>query len=154
MFGQKYTWEQFLSENVRGYVIFLDIDGVLMADGEEHVPKHIREYVEQLKQHNDVHIVSNTIRVLRREQAAREVGLSYTYVKHGKPSKKILKKLSYDCSKPLMVVGDKILTDGIFAKRIGARLILLERRLSPNDRFVIKLTYICENALYRLLSFF
>jgi len=143
-----------MKENVRGYVILLDVDGVLMADGEEHVPEHIRSYVETLKQNNDVYVVSNTLYVSRREQAAREVGLPYIHTQHRKPSKKVLEALKYDTSKQLLVIGDKILTDGIFAKRIRARLVLLERRLSHNDRFVIRFTYLVEDFLYWVLSFF
>lgn len=151
-FAKKHTWKDILARNLHGYTILLDIDGVLMADGEDVISSEIVDFVGVLKEHNNITIVSNTIFKKRRIYAGEILNIPILETFHRKPSVRILNTLSYDKSKPLLVIGDKILTDGIFAKRINSELILLTRRTHRNDRLFIKLTYIIDDLAYSIFG--
>ncbi len=149
---KKYSWHDVAQQNLRGYTIFLDIDGVLMADGEDTITKEIVEYVTKLKEHNDIHIVSNSFRKNRCRYISEMLKLPWVDSPHKKPSTHILKYMDYDKTKPLLVIGDKVLTDGIFAYRIKSELVLIKRRTYPNDRWYIKLSYIIDDAFFSFLK--
>lgn len=57
--------------------------------------------------------------------------------KYKKPSRRIIKEL-VDQERTFVVIGDKFLTDFIFAKRIGAKFMLVKRKLSGRERLYIK----------------
>lgn len=148
----KYSWDTLLERGISGYLILLDIDGVLMADGENKIPETVKEHVMQLKQVNDIRIVSNTFRAYRCEYSSRELQIPWVKNPHKKPSKKILSYIQ-DSKKPMIVIGDKFLTDGIFASRIGAESVLLKRRVAKTDRILIKFTYILDDLSFALVRF-
>mgnify|MGYP002813994512 CR=1 FL=1 len=58
-----------------------------------------------------------------------------------KPSKNILELVDESPFKDKLVIGDKFLTDGLFAKNIGAEFTKVARIESENDRFYIKFLY-------------
>ena len=62
-----------------------------------------------------------------------------------KPNKKVINVLPDHLKKNLIVIGDKVLIDGLFAKNIGAEFIKVRRLTSKNDSFNTKLTYKLDN---------
>lgn len=152
-FLKKRSWGEVLKQNLQNYVVLLDIDGVLMADGENTISDEIRGFVIQLKENNDVYLVSNSPHKARCHHSSSTLEIPWVDSPHKKPSTRILKYIDYDKAKPLIVIGDKILTDGIFAKRIGAEMLMMERRVNEKDNFFIKLTYIIDDAFFSFLKF-
>lgn len=151
---EKLTWDELTERDVRDRTILLDIDGVLMADGEDMIHPETRPYIDTLIAHNDVWIVSNTLRAQRRERTAQELNVRWADTPYRKPSKRIMEALQHDSEKPLLVIGDKFFTDGLFAIRIGADALLLkDRRTHPNDRWYIKLSYILDDLFSGFLKF-
>ncbi len=140
-----------MQRDIRDHTIILDIDGVLMADAESTIDPQIASYIATLKEHNDIFIVSNSFRDARCAYAAEALGLPWIDSPFKKPSVSILNYMQYDHAKPMLVIGDKLLTDGIFALRIGAEPVMLHRRTSPKDRIVIKLTYLLDDIAYSLV---
>ncbi|PCH92090.1 hypothetical protein COB80_00630 [Candidatus Kaiserbacteria bacterium] len=153
-FGTKVSWSYVMDRNLENRTIILDIDGVLMADGEKTLSQEIIEYVTTLKLHNDVVIISNNFSDKRCEYTSKTLGVPWINTPYKKPSTRIMKYLKYDTTKPLIMIGDKVLTDGIFAKRIDAEAIMLTRRTNVDDRTIIVLTYIIDDAFYSLVRFF
>jgi predicted HAD superfamily phosphohydrolase YqeG len=64
-----------------------------------------------------------------------------------KPNRKVLNELPEDQKNNLLVIGDKIIIDGIFAKNIGAEFIKVKRLTSKNDSFNTKFTYMLDNIV-------
>jgi predicted HAD superfamily phosphohydrolase YqeG len=151
---EKLTWNDITGRDIRDRTILLDIDGVLMADAEDTIHPETRPHIDTLIENNDVWIVSNTLRTERRPKTAAQLGVTWADTPHRKPSTQIMKALPYNDRKPLLVIGDKFFTDGLFAIRIGADAFLLkDRRTHPNDRWYIKLSYILDDFFSGLLKF-
>ena len=55
-------------------------------------------------------------------------------------------------SNNLIIIGDKILTDGLFARHIGATFIKVERYKSKKDRLITKIIYRLDDLCQYLLS--
>ena len=84
------TWDELIARDIHGYTILLDIDGVVMADGERTVPPIMYRYINQLKKTNDVFIVSNNIFKKRRRYVSETLGIPAVESGHRKPNAKIL----------------------------------------------------------------
>lgn len=151
---KKYSWEDILALNLKGHTIILDIDGVVMAHAEKTVPGDIKRYIEILKESNDIYIVSNGFSSKRKAYTSNALDVPWVDSGYRKPNIRILSFIDYDKEKPLVVMGDKILTDGLFAIRINAKPLLLERRLIDTDPLVTRLTYLIDDAIYTLCKLF
>lgn len=149
---KRHSWEDILNLNLSGYTIILDIDGVVMAHAETTVPDETKRYVENLKRNNDVFLVSNSLSTKRKAYTSEALDIPWIDSGHRKPSKRILSFMKYDVQKPLAVIGDKILTDGLFAYRIKATPLLLERRTSTKDPIATRLMYWIDDIFYSLCS--
>ena len=126
--------------------ILLDIDGTLLADGDDIVPRYIVETVSLMKENHIVFLVTNSGKIARRESVSEQLGVSCVKSRYKKPNPKIIEKISMDTEKPVVVIGDKMLTDGLFARYIEAEFLLVERITSRRDRFLIKLSYLIDDA--------
>ncbi|QSH39695.1 HAD family hydrolase [Candidatus Kaiserbacteria bacterium] len=150
----KYSWEDILALNLKNHTIILDIDGVVMAHAERVVPDETRRYIEILKAKNDIHIVSNGLSKKRKVYTSEALDIPWVDSGCRKPNKRILSFMEYDEEKPMVIIGDKILTDGLFAIRIKAKPLLLERRVTDTDPLITKVTYLIDDTVYSLCKFF
>jgi len=150
----KYSWDDIEKRNFKNYTILLDIDGVLLSEAENKIAPEIIKRIDKLKQDNDVLIVSNTIFKKRCIYVSLELKIQLVSSPYKKPSAKILPFIKRDKSKPLIMIGDKFLTDGIFAKRIKAEPILIKRRIHKKDNPIITFTYKIDDFVYYLLKTF
>ncbi|MBT5015947.1 hypothetical protein HN748_00045 [Candidatus Peregrinibacteria bacterium] len=123
----------------KGFFVLLDIDGTLTYDSGVKMSEGIQKKVKELKKNNEIFLCSNRNNHQRNWQVAKILGVKYLETNHRKPSQKILK--TFKTKKPLLVIGDKFLTDGMFAKRIGAKLIMVERIRSQKETWISKLIY-------------
>ena len=72
---------------------------------------------------------------------------------HKKPSFKILKKLDIGKgSGNLLVIGDKISVDGLFAWNIGAEFIKSGRKISGKESFLVKLINFADDIIWKILK--
>jgi len=76
------------------------------------------------------------------------LGLKIADMKHKKPSKKILETIHVKNPRRIVVIGDKFLTDGLFAKRIGAKFLMVKRKLSFNEPLLVKAINFIDGMAY------
>lgn len=134
--------------------VLLDIDGVLAADGDSTLHPVARDHALTLARTNPVFLVTNGRDRVRAQRFAEELGIPLVHTTHRKPSRKILAAMPHSPGAPYVVIGDKLYTDGLFARNIGGRAFLMKERLvSKADRLIIKLSYIFDDTLSAFLSF-
>ncbi len=115
----------------QGAVIFLDVDGTLRPDGVGEMSLEVLKKLAELRVKNEVHLTSN------KENKAK------------KPSRKAASGVDLQ-NKKVMVIGDKFLTDYLFAKNIGAEFIMVRRKISGRESWFVKLTYLLDNLFYKI----
>ncbi|MCX6784804.1 MAG: UbiA prenyltransferase family protein, partial [Candidatus Komeilibacteria bacterium] len=107
--------------------------------------------VDELKNYNRLYFCSNKRAVANRNQElAQLTKVPCLDAPYRKPSAKILKYLDNPERWPLVVIGDKFLTDGLFAKNIGASFVKVQRLLASTDSFITKTAYLVDDFFYQL----
>src|SRR3989344_698587 len=114
-------WEEILKRGVSGYVILLDVDGTLLPDGEREVSEKIKGYIETLKKDNKVYLLSNSGTKGRVGRVSSELNIPRLETPYKKPNPAIKRALPQN-GMPILVIGDKLMIDGILAMLIGAKL--------------------------------
>lgn len=140
---------------VKDKIIFLDIDGTLTADdgGLDFSPE-VLEKVSLLKQNNRVFLCTNSNDRIKSGKIEATLGLPIVTYDHKKPSSKIIGKLEIGReSKNLLVIGDKFLTDWLFAKNIGADFLKTARKVSGKESLAIKLINFFDDAVWKIMEF-
>ena len=137
-------------EKITRYLIILDIDGTLINDNKHELDDETLDKINKLKQRNRIYLCSNSRNHDRNRKVASMANTEYIDTDLRKPSKKILKLIGHSPFKKRLVIGDKFLTDGIFAKNIKADFIKIKRITSKNDRLYIKFFYWIDDAIYGL----
>jgi predicted HAD superfamily phosphohydrolase YqeG len=128
-------------------LVILDIDGTLVPDCGRVASAVVVEKVLELKARgNEVRLCSNSRRGNYAERLAAvaaqlEVGVCPVMVR--KPSKLAISGLERD-GRQLVVIGDKDLTDGLLARRVGAQFIKVRRKLDPADRLSSRLANLID----------
>jgi len=144
--------EKFFTEleinKIKNYLIFLDIDGTIIYDSGSFLDEKTIKKIEELKQDNKIYLCSNKNNHSRNQIISDLVKIPYLNIWQRKPSRKILDFVENKENWPLMVIGDKFLTDGLFAKKIGSRFIKVKRIVSSHDNWFVKVSYLIDDALY------
>lgn len=118
--------------------VFLDVDGTLAPDGSFDFSPAVLAKVGEWKQTNEVLLCTNKRGKERWQKLESLFGLPVVTKEHRKPSKKVLQGIRPRFAQ-LVVIGDKFLTDALFAKRIGARFIAVKRKLSGQETLGVQL---------------
>ncbi len=137
---------------LKEYVIFLDIDGTIACDNRFEVGKKVSEQIEKLKKENHIYLCSNSRNHKRNKKVAECVKAEYINTDLKKPSKKILEAVSHYPYEKRLVIGDKFMTDGLFAKNIKAEFIRVKRITSKNDSFYIQFLYWIDDIVCRIMK--
>jgi predicted HAD superfamily phosphohydrolase YqeG len=146
-------WGAIQNEHIRNHTVLLDIDGVVMADGEEELDQATLPYIQKLIAHNDVWLVSNSRRAGRTPRVADILGVPWANTALRKPDPRILKYIQASNDKPFLVIGDKFLTDGLFAITIKASGRILKQRLrSKKDRPLAVFAYTLDDLVSGFLK--
>jgi len=132
-------------EKFSGCTIILDIDGTLTYDKGLVVDQEAKSKLLELKKNNLVYLFSNHRVGGRNQDLARDLDIKLLESQYKKPNKKIIESLPENQKGNLVVIGDKFLVDGIFAKRIGAKFIKVKRIVHQDDEPLIKLLYLLDN---------
>lgn len=136
---------------LKGNIIFLDIDGTITSDGHHHVEEEVLSKLKILSQNNKLLFCSNKNNCARNQKISGLIGVQCLDGKYKKPSRKILNLVDNKDGAPLVVIGDKLLTDGLFAKNIGARFIKVKRIFSKEDSFLSKFFYFIDDLLEKFV---
>jgi predicted HAD superfamily phosphohydrolase YqeG len=139
---------------ITNYTILLDIDGTLTHDGSDDISEEVLAAIKELQETNKIYLCSNKKNHERNHKVAEQTGIPYLETDLRKPSKKILELLPKDSPKDLLVIGDKFLTDGLFAHNIKAKFLKVGRITSSSSTFFTKLTYLIDDLAAKLLGVF
>ena len=134
--------------------IILDIDGTLVPDGGEVFAGEVINQVRELAEHNTVHLCSNGGREERDKKFAKLTGATWLSSTAGKPSVKVVKN-SIPSERPILVIGDKLLTDGLLARRLKKARFIKVKRLSATPESVFssgRLAEIIDDTLSTILA--
>ena len=142
-------FEKINFDKIQDSVIFLDIDGTLTPDNDLQISKQCIKKIEKLKEKNIVYLCTNSRNWYRNERIENLLKTKIINRKYKKPSKKILTDVP-SSNKNLVVIGDKFLTDGIFAKNIKAKFICVKRVKSGQERFFIRIVNFIDDVFYQL----
>lgn len=115
----------------QGAVIFLDIDGTLRPDGVGEMSLEVLKKLAELRAKNEVRLTSNKGN------------------KAKKPSRKAAEGVDLR-NKKVIVIGDKFLTDYLFARNIGAKFVMVRRKISGRESLFAKITYLIDDIISNL----
>lgn len=133
---------------IQNTTVILDIDGTITADGQDVFSDGVFARIRELASYNVVYVFSNHRNNVRNRIVASRVGCALIETPHRKPNPKVLCGLPPDHRfRPLVVIGDKIIVDGVFAWRIGARFIQVGRVRSASDRRLVRATYLLDDLV-------
>jgi HAD superfamily phosphatase (TIGR01668 family) len=133
--GELLYFEQH-SFDFRDALVALDVDGTIVADSEDSASPPVLAQVRALKAAgNEIQLCSNSRRAdyaKRLDRLAAQLEITVCPVRFRKPSVAAIAALDRK-GRALIVIGDKDLTDGLLARRVGARFIKVRRKLDPAD---------------------
>lgn len=127
-----------------GALVIVDVDGTLTNDKGSAVASSVREMLERLSKVADVHLFSHGLPE-RTRMLAYAHGVHFLESSYRKPSRRVIEKLERQ-GKRLVVIGDKSLTDGLFAANIGAQFVPVQRIRHADDDWYAKFVYILDDA--------
>ncbi len=134
-------------------IIFLDVDGTLLPDGEWEAQPAVQARVRALTENNDVYVTTNTRNEKRKEAMVRLFGVAAVPSTAKKPSRQVAAGVMRP-GRAAVVIGDKFLTDELFARRIGARFIRVARLHSARERWGIRMINLIDDACHYLFHVF
>lgn len=142
MIRMKSTSFETAVQDITDSVVLLDVDGTLLPDGSHELDEDTLTHARSLTSRNKVYLVSNGRDSSRVERLASSIGATVAPrgVPAGKPSARAMEGIVLN-GKASIVMGDKYLTDGVFAQRTGSRFVLIERKQNGKERFSVRLSY-------------
>jgi predicted HAD superfamily phosphohydrolase YqeG len=137
------------TSHLKNKQIFLDVDGTLTCDAQWELEGKVEKKARQLRKCNLIYLCTNGKDKARNASVARRLGVRYLDTPFQKPSRKMIPYLPAAKGRKRVVIGDKYLTDGRFAERIGAEFIKVDRLTSPSDRWNVRLIYLIDDFVWR-----
>lgn len=133
--------------DIHNSTVLLDVDGALLPDGENELSEEVKRAVHHLGESNRVFLVSNGTDAARVERFAAELTIlvAPAGVPAGKPGIRAGRGVPTDA--PLVVVGDKVLTDGLFARNLHARFVQVKSRRSGRERPSVRLSFLIDKVV-------
>ncbi len=140
--------------HLKNKLIFLDIDGTIASDSKSDINPAVLKNIRILDQNNKVFLCTNSFHKDRAHDIAKITDLKFIDCKYKKPFKKILDFVDQDLlSLEKIVIGDKFLTEGLFAANINAEFIKVKRKVN-SDSSIIKLINLIDDLIYSLIKLF
>ena len=130
-----------------GKTIILDIDGTITTDGSSEIESAVLNKVQELGKNNSVFLFSNKHLINRNNEVAKKLNIPLLKSSFKKPNKKVINNIPENLKNNLVVMGDKILTDGLFAKNIKAEFVKVKRLTSKDSSLKIKLIYLLDDVV-------
>ncbi|MDO8594553.1 MAG: hypothetical protein Q7R93_03490 [bacterium] len=138
-----------LSVDFTHTTVFLDVDGTLAPDGSLEFSSEVLQKVRELSGKNQVLLCTNKRDPVRFAKLEALFSLPVVTKRHKKPSRRVLDEAGAIAGERV-VIGDKFLTDELFAKRIKARFIRTRRKLSGNEVFSVKVANVVDDITWTL----
>jgi predicted HAD superfamily phosphohydrolase YqeG len=132
--------------------IIVDIDGTITIDGGSNFDPSVLKKVQEMALSNYVFLFSNKKLPIRDNEIADRLNVPLLKTPFKKPNEKVINGLPNHLKKNLVVIGDKILTDGLFAKNVGAEFTRVKRLTSKNDNLKTRLLYLLDNCVGYFIS--
>jgi predicted HAD superfamily phosphohydrolase YqeG len=137
-------------------LVILDVDGTIVPDCGRVASAVVVEKVRELKARgNEVRLCSNSRRgnyAQRLDAIAAQLDVGVCPVVFRKPSTLAISGLDRQ-GRALVVIGDKDLTDGLLARRVGAQFIKVRRKLDPADRLSSRMANLIDTVFGRIAMF-
>src|SRR5258708_5133532 len=134
-------------------LVILDVDGTIVPDCGRVASAAVTGKVLELKaQGNEVRLCSNSRRgnyAERLADLAAQLEVGVCPVVFRKPSTLAISGLDRK-GRELVVIGDKDLTDGLLARRVGSRFIKMRRKLDPADRLSSRMANLVDTVFGRV----
>lgn len=128
-----------------GKTIIVDIDGTITIDGGLDFDPLVLKKIEAMASANSVFLFSNKQLSARNNIISERLHIPLLKTPFKKPNRKVINGLPDRLKKNLLIIGDKILTDGLFAKNIEADFIKVKRLTSKTDNLKTKLIYMFDD---------
>lgn len=133
--------DQFAGANV-----IIDVDGTLTYDKNSSLEPDVVEKVKRIAgRAASVTLFSNGAHS-HAELFAHECGVNFVASKHRKPSRRVMERFD-GLQHRMMVIGDKALTDGLFAANIGAQFIPVAHVRHDDDSARVRATYFLDDIV-------
>ncbi len=140
------------NEDFSGKTIILDIDGTLVPDNDWDLPQGIRSKVRQLQKKNTVVLCTNKNNPKRNTYIAQELEVVLIHSVYKKPNKKVLQDLPQEYPKAYVVIGDRLLTDGLLAFFTKSQFLMVKRKSSGKETWIVKVIYLIDDLCYVFLK--
>jgi predicted HAD superfamily phosphohydrolase YqeG len=130
--------------------VLLDIDGTVIPSGgtDEDISHEIFAWIRKLKEWNNrIYLCSNNKDHQRNKMIAIMLNIPYLETSAKKPFKSALGNLKFRDDEYVVVIGDKFLTDGLFAHNIGATFKKAPRLVSHKTPFVERFSFVIDDAV-------
>ncbi len=138
------TFLELDEQALKGAQLIIDIDGTITHDKGTELDHGALQKLARLKQHSDIYLCSNGHQG-RTRALAEKADVFFIDSLHRKPSRHVAEKLERT-DKPVIVIGDKMLTDGLFALNIAATFLPVKRIRHAGDAFNIKVHYFLDDV--------
>lgn len=132
---------------IKQRTIFLDVDGTIVPDKQTELPSSFIEFIKKLSHDNRVILCSNGSSLPKIRHL-----VEVECVKSNKPFLKNVISSVKDIKNPL-VIGDKYLTDGLFAHFLNADFIKVDHFRSESDKLLIRLTYFLDDQIWKVAPY-
>jgi predicted HAD superfamily phosphohydrolase YqeG len=130
--------------------VLLDVDGTLVPDRGDEPSPEVTAAVARWKELHRVLLCSNSRDRSRVERVAAQLGCGVANRRYRKPSPRVLQEAGSPAG-PLLVVGDRALTDGLLAWRTGAAFTQTLPLRSSSDALLPRLAYALDDLATPLL---
>lgn len=137
------TFLEINAEEVAGKILLVDIDGTLTYDHGLEIDEAVREKLKDLAKVAEIYLCSNGPIERTRALAVAE-GVRCIDSLHRKPNKKLMEHVERG-DKEVIVIGDKALTDGVFAKNICAHFLPVKHLRHKDDGFITRASYLVDD---------
>ncbi len=144
-----YFFNELPTADVTDAIIFLDIDGTIIADKGNSMPADMQEKIRRLAEKNKVVFASNGS-VERSRMFAEMCEVSSISSRKPWPGEAYALAKEYQHK---VVIGDKYLTDGLFASGIGAQFIKVKRLEDAGDSVLIRVGYLFDTCMWKIAGY-
>ena len=142
-------FHQIATNNICDSVVILDIDGTLTCSSKKEIAVEVVMVIRKLQKDNTVYVFSNNYNGARSRAIADQLQLPYIEAPHKKPNRKILDYIDTGTC-PVVAIGDKYLTDGLFAQFVRADHIRVKRYRCGSDSIFDKISCIFDDGIYMI----
>ncbi|MFA5986259.1 MAG: hypothetical protein WC819_02840 [Parcubacteria group bacterium] len=137
------------TDAIRDSVVILDIDGTLTCSSSTGVSDAVRQKISVLQRSNAVYLFSNNYNGVRSRMIAHDLNVPYIESPHKKPNKKVLNYIMQGTC-PVIAIGDKFLTDGLFARFSRAEHIRVRRYRCAADSIWDRAACVFDDCVYNI----